>query len=359
MIRRYLGNYNNFACTGGNCPDTCCSGWMIEIDYASLEKYAVLRDKNPELFKDKIDWELDTFIRRENGDCAFLREDGLCQLQKTLGEESLCLTCDKYPRHKEEFPDVREYSLSISCPEVAKEFVGMTETLSFMEESDTVSDSEEYEDFNEQLYGQLLEVRRLFFNLLNDGTVAFQQKALRITSALTDIQDMLDFGQWDNCTDNVEGILNTSADDKLASAYEQAVNSFETFLKLEPLREDFISWVKEAHALVKSLNPDGFDNSLYDFRDSLSWLEQLKTNLCCYFLFTYFCGAVYDDYVFALGQQAVFNPQFIETLLFSKWLQNKRSLLQSEASEIIYKYSRELEHSNENLILLEQLLDEG
>ncbi|MCF0187039.1 MAG: hypothetical protein HUJ98_11190 [Bacteroidaceae bacterium] len=358
MIRRYLGNYNSFACAGGNCSDTCCSGWMIEIDDASLEKYALLRDQEPELFNDKIDWELDTFIRRENGDCAFLREDGLCQLQRTLGEEALCLTCDKYPRHKEEFPDVREYSLSISCPEVAKEFVCLSEPLAYTEESDTSSDLEEYDEFNEQLYGQLLQVRGLFFNLLNDEAVSFEEKALRITSALTDIQEQLDFGQWNNCTENVERILNTPVDGKPASAYEQAVNSFETFLKLEPLREGFICWVKEANALVNSLNSEAFNNSFSDFRGSLSWLEQLKTNLCCYFLFTYFCGAVYDDYVFALGQQAVFNTQFIETLLFSKWLQNKKSLSPLEASEIIYKYSRELEHSNENLILLEQLLDE-
>ena len=37
-----------------------------------------------------------------------------------LGEKSLCRTCRQYPRHMEEFENVREASLSLSCPEVAK-----------------------------------------------------------------------------------------------------------------------------------------------------------------------------------------------------------------------------------------------
>ena len=31
--------YDKFVCTAGDCPDTCCAGWQIMIDDASLEKY--------------------------------------------------------------------------------------------------------------------------------------------------------------------------------------------------------------------------------------------------------------------------------------------------------------------------------
>ena len=350
MIRRYLGNYNSFTCTAGQCPDTCCSGWMIEIDDASLEKYALLKDTNFELFNNKIDWTLDTFIRRENGDCSFLREDGLCQLQRTLGEETLCMTCDKYPRHMEEFPGVREYSLSISCPAVAEDFVALSETISFAEESDVVSDNDDYPDFNELVYNKLIDLRQLFFQCLKSNNVPFERKCAGIHSVLVDVQEHLDFGQWANCDENAPKLISQSSGYQLSS-----LEAFVTFRTLEPLRDGFIQWTRSIEGLVALADTA----AMTEFRSSIPWLELLKTNLCYYFIYTYFCGSIYDDYVYAQGQQAIFNTQLIEYLLFGKWLENKKSLSKKEASEIIYKYSRELEHSNDNLILLEQLLDQA
>ncbi|MEI3218527.1 MAG: flagellin lysine-N-methylase [Lachnoclostridium sp.] len=52
--------------------------------------------------------------------CAFLNDDNLCDLYTELGKDSLCKTCSPYPRHVEEFEGVREITLSVSCPEVAK-----------------------------------------------------------------------------------------------------------------------------------------------------------------------------------------------------------------------------------------------
>ena len=31
--------YKKFRCIAGECPDTCCAGWQIQIDPASLRKY--------------------------------------------------------------------------------------------------------------------------------------------------------------------------------------------------------------------------------------------------------------------------------------------------------------------------------
>ena len=30
--------FKSFHCIGGECPDTCCAGWQIQIDPASLKK---------------------------------------------------------------------------------------------------------------------------------------------------------------------------------------------------------------------------------------------------------------------------------------------------------------------------------
>lgn len=53
----------------------------------------------------------------------------------------LCDTCRNYPRHIEEFEDLREISLSLSCPEAASILLSQKEKVhSRMNTSDTSKD---------------------------------------------------------------------------------------------------------------------------------------------------------------------------------------------------------------------------
>ena len=44
MIYTVPHYYNRFKCIASECPDTCCAGWGIMIDRASLKKYRDMRD---------------------------------------------------------------------------------------------------------------------------------------------------------------------------------------------------------------------------------------------------------------------------------------------------------------------------
>ncbi len=107
--------YDKFACTAGDCPDTCCAGWQIMIDDASLEKYKNVQGgvwKTPAWV---VNWERSASVRMNGG--AHFDDENLCDLYKALGPDALCDTCRLYPRHTEEFEGLRELSLSLSCPE--------------------------------------------------------------------------------------------------------------------------------------------------------------------------------------------------------------------------------------------------
>ena len=39
MLRRKVRGYDSFRCIAGDCPQTCCAGWLIEIDDEALEGY--------------------------------------------------------------------------------------------------------------------------------------------------------------------------------------------------------------------------------------------------------------------------------------------------------------------------------
>ena len=76
-----------------------------------------------------------------------------------------------------------------------------------------------------------------------------------------------------------------------------------------------------------------------------------------YFIFTYFCGAVYDERIFVNVQMAVAAVNVIWHLMAAAWLRNEKQLDMEDVVEIVYRYSRELEHSDKNLKLYWKMLE--
>ena len=80
--------------------------------------------------------------------------------------------------------------------------------------------------------------------------------------------------------------------------------------------------------------------------------------LLVYFISTYFCGAVYDGEALAKAQMAVVSTLLIHELLMAQWKMNEKALSIKDVIEIVYRYSRELEHSDSNLNLIQELMSE-
>lgn len=112
--------YQRFKCIADRCCDSCCrSGWEIPLD-----------DDTYRLYKscgaDDIDENLTVgsdgdriFRLKENGDCPYLDESGLCRLY-TLTDGRLGEICQKYPRFTEEYDGFIEEGISMSCPEAQR-----------------------------------------------------------------------------------------------------------------------------------------------------------------------------------------------------------------------------------------------
>ena len=115
MIYTFPHYYNHFKCTASGCPDTCCAGWGIMIDSASLKKYRDMDGPFGSRLHNSIHWKEGSF-KQYHGRCAFLNEENLCDLYSEAGPEYLCRTCRAYPRHIEEFEGCREITLCLSWP---------------------------------------------------------------------------------------------------------------------------------------------------------------------------------------------------------------------------------------------------
>ena len=124
--------YKEFTCIADKCEDTCCAGWKIVIDKKSLNKYKHVKGKFWFTMLKSVDWIRGIFRQDKEKRCAFLNDCNLCEMYVNLGEKSLCKTCRLYPRHVEEFEDVREITLSVSCPEVARILMEKKEPVRFL-----------------------------------------------------------------------------------------------------------------------------------------------------------------------------------------------------------------------------------
>ena len=117
----YPEYYKSFRCIAGDCPDSCCKEWSVDVDEAAAEFYrglsGALGDRLRQVLEDTPDGIIMTI---ENGRCPMWRQDGLCQIQAELGHEGLCQVCREFPRLRHDYGDFVELGLELSCPEAAR-----------------------------------------------------------------------------------------------------------------------------------------------------------------------------------------------------------------------------------------------
>ena len=176
MRYRQPDYYDEFSCIGAVCPATCCAGWQIMIDEESLDRYSSVEGRFGTRLLNSIDW-YQGALEQYNKRCSFLNDKNLCELYQELGPEALCQTCRMYPRHMEEFEDLREYSLSLSCPEAARIMLSTKEKTEFEETEEAVEeDEEDYQDFDLLLFDRLEEARELIFAVIQDRSLNFSKR---------------------------------------------------------------------------------------------------------------------------------------------------------------------------------------
>ena len=366
--------YDTFKCTADKCPDTCCAGWQIMIDEDSLKRYESVTGEFGERLKHSIDWSEGSFLQK-CGCCAMLNDKNLCDLVINCGEESLCETCNRYPRHIEEFEGLREYSLSISCPVAAEIVLGCEEPLSLMEEEDESEDPlwEEFEDFDFLLFTKLEDAREVIFKLIQQNETTPLEKFM---------QEILKFaGEMQACVDedrvfDVDAVIQafaklhedaalgeTAATCDEEKRFYRLKDSFSILYSLERMRPE---WTEVLDETWDTLYADGFEQYqklrtrfLQQYGEGGNMQREwhvFQRNLLLFFLYTYLCGAVYDDWIYSKVALSVFSVIFVQEFVMCRYFLADNIIDKHEWVQLAYRYAREVEHSNDNLNLLEEWL---
>ncbi len=360
--------YHSFRCIADRCSDTCCAGWAIMIDDQSIKKYRAQTDALGEKLLNGVDWKKGCF-KQKSGRCAFLNEANLCDIYSDAGPSMLCKTCRQYPRHTEEYEDVRELSLSMSCEEAARLILGLKEPVRFLTKED---DREEtYPEFDFFLFSKLMDIREEVISLLQNRSRDIPLRASMVLGLVHDLQRRIRDGKLYQTEELIARYSNAPCEEFFGmkrreyrvsgrERYGIVKNWFSLLEKLEVLNQEWPVYIGELKALLFDKGPEYYGKTrenFYEYLDSEperkrewnQWMEQLLV----YFIYTYFCGAVYDEQPYVKAKMAVVCTIFISELAQAVYIQNGGSLTFDEFVRLVHRFSRETEHSDQNLNALE------
>ena len=191
MERIYPAYYRKFHCIAGDCPDTCCKEWDVEVDAVSAAKYRALPGTLGDLLRKNL-YEEDghTYLGFPEGTCPVQRPDGLCGLQARYGEEMLCEVCGRFPRISQDYGSFVELGLEMSCPEAAR--------LILSEEPELIAEEipgGEPGDYDAEAMAVLRRTRPQMLAILADAAHAVPERLAMMLLYGYQVQNELDGGE--------------------------------------------------------------------------------------------------------------------------------------------------------------------
>ncbi len=383
MDYRMPSYYNEFKCIADKCPATCCAGWAIVIDDKTLKKYKELQGGDGDFVREHIDFKEQIF-KRNGDDCSFLNKTGLCDLITKLGDGMLCNTCRRYPRHFEEYGNLVEAALSISCPVAARMIIDNPAKDKFLiRHIDKASPHEK--EVDPYLLDGLLVVRKKMFDIMSDRSLPISVRLENVVNIGESIQPLVyRYGRLgfkakitkyrDEVLDKIKEKCTSSQNNKMKNMIARVktlhkslpeiqekqglMNRFmDMLLGLENINSEWPELIEDIKStLYQNMTIEEYNRLSMEFEAYMKDREYEYEHIMNYFLYTYFLGGVYDYNVQAMVKMSLLSTLIIREMGFAHWVVNKKQFSVEDNIRMSYLYSRQLEHSDDNLMSLEGLL---
>lgn len=332
MIIRIPDYFHDFHCLAGACPDTCCGQWEIVVDEKAKARYLSAEGPLGQQIKNaltEIDGE--TCMVLENGRCPLLTEDGLCPIVTELGEEFLSTTCHTHPRFTEIYGGLAETMLSVSCPEAARLLLERKAPVQFVTELD--AELPEPDDLDADEFDLLLAARQTAFALVQDRSRPLSDRLALLLCFANRLQNNLD---------------NLPVCEALCGRYENKAYLDRQLIRIRRKRGG--GSLIRTRQLLRAMEhlTEEFPTALQDLEcTDLAPYETQLEHLTVYFLFRWWLKAACDDRLWRQAAAAV-----VSVLVVAGLCKPIGSI--TEAARL---YSKEVEHSEENMALLRKVMD--
>ena len=369
MKIRVPSYFKDFKCIASACEDTCCAGWQVVIDEEAHACYQNAEGAFGEVLRSKIIEEDGENIFVLNGDnCPFLNGENLCDIYKEMGEQALCYTCRQYPRYMEEFFDLREMGISLSCPEAARLILGNHQMTAFeLSEDDQLGDLEDTID--RAALEDFFLCRNRIIELIEMPDRSLGIKAAVVLKFVEAIQDKIDWDTLDEIKQVREKYSKRSFIDKLINdlykkhgddtlKYHNVYAYFKTYRALEHINEhDPLGleevfkyfWNSEESSTFYKEKHEAFN--LY-YKDNMYKFK----NILVYFIFRYFMKGIFDYDLSAKIKLAIMSTVMIKELAVVRWLE-KGTFTEVDMVDISHMYAKDIEHLEENIETLQEIFE--
>lgn len=343
-----------FECAAGACPDTCCQGWEIVVDADTLEYYRSLNsDLGAQALAAIRPGEEPILRFGENGRCVLQEKDGLCKLQKALGEQALCRVCRTYPRFVRQYGALRETGVSLSCPEAVRRLLENREPMRF------VSTEEDFpiepNELDASLFYTLRQSRATAFSLLQDRRYPITDRLSLLLCFSERIQHCLDhkaYPRAERVCRRFSAPVGRSAALKKCGKYHCAEHYrllsewAEFFSGLEILSDRWREHLAQLGEFCADAPKNGYYRIAYsEFQETDAAQEYAYEHILVATLFKYWLEASDDGILLPKVYQAVVPIILLRELNFMQRCKTGSY----DLTENAHRIARELEHNEENL----------
>lgn len=298
--------YKDFSCIAGECPDSCCQGWEVDVDEKSMEYYNSLPDceikKRVMSVLDRDEFDNTIFHLADKKRCPFLNESNLCDMHIAIGGEHTPYTCRTFPRFINEYGFIKEVGLSFSCPVAADMMFSDEYVFDLVSETDDLPPS--LNDIDGELYYKLKKAREKAFEIIRSEELPLGERMCRLLDFCLELQREIGDDHSENV--NIE--------------FQQVFDNPE---RINPQWTEKIASCRR-HKIIS---------------------DTIGENIAAYFIYRYFLNAVYDCDVLSVGKMAAVG------VLIRSWL--------GSDSWTMHLWSKETEHSDVNMERYRKLLKEA
>ena len=367
MVPNY---YKDFKCTASKCTDTCCTGWEIIIDDETYKNYKKVCGEFGERLKSNLtlyeDGEPGFVLQNDN--CPFLNKNNLCDIYTELGEESLCYTCKTYPRFIEEYSNLREIGISLSCPEAARLILQDSKPVTF-EVSEDYEMVSTYDDIYFDISVQLISCRKMALDLLQNRSMSLNHRIALLINFAHDVQEEINENDLSQITD----IINRYSQEhyqkelinefdkyktKQAHKYDNMLKCMNMYKNLNPINNNWPKIIENAINCFHKINDITFYQKQYNYFNEYYKNKIYEyEHLMVYFIFKYFMKSIFDEELYSKVTLAVMSYLIIKELNVVRWIDNNYNFDINDQIDIMHMYSKEIENSEETLYDLEEMFN--
>lgn len=336
--------YRQFHCTADRCPDTCCSAWEVIIDDKTLDFYRRLPGRFGESVRRSLchtdgAW----MFRTKNGSCPLLTKEGLCALQQRYGHESLCTTCQEYPRFVSEHGLFQERGLSLSCPEVCRMLLQQTEPVTFLayENAQPLTGCHEIDG---ERFLHLKTARNKAMTLAQSRDVPVAERIGGLLQYAEQLQQCI-------AQDDLDGMdalcphglpLSHLRPNCALRTYRKWLHTLTTMEVLSPKWRDTLQMLS---AQAEAIDPQVWAQERRQYRAAADPIQ--AEQILVYYVYKFFLRSAYLGDVLTQMKLIAFCTIMIDALDFSLW-RTDGVLVPEKQTELTHRFARELEHSDRN-----------